>query len=80
MSTENKYFPFNEEQFNDMKTKVEPIKDYLPDNLLSYIWNNYRILSGNVTEPQPCSCGSSAALWLKAVTVIKDYIKRVEEV
>ena len=80
MDTQNKYFPFNEEQFNDMKAKVEPIKDYLPDNLLSYIWNNYRLISGNVTEPQPCSCGSSAALWLKSVTVIKDYIKRVEAV
>jgi hypothetical protein len=74
----DKYFPFNEEQFKEMKEKVEPIKDYLPDNLLSYIWNNYRLISGNVTEPQPGRCGSSAALWLKSVTVIKDYIKRVE--
>jgi hypothetical protein len=80
MSTENKYFPFNEEQFNDMKSKIGPVKDFVPDNLLHYIWNNYKLISGNVSEAQPCACGSSAGLWLKAVTVIKDYIKRVEAV
>ena len=78
--SDNKYFPFNEEQYKDMKVKIGPVKDFVPDNLLSYIWNNYKLISGNVNEPQPCGCGSAAAHWLKAVTVIKDYIKRVEAV
>lgn len=78
MSTENKYHPFTEEEFNEMKTIMEPIGSYLPDNLMSYVWNKYRIISGNVTENQPCGCASAGGLWVKAVTAIRNYIKEKE--
>jgi hypothetical protein len=78
MIIENKYHPFTEAEFNEMKTTLEGITSYLPDNLLSYVWNKYRIISGNVSENQPCSCASAGGLWVKAVNTIKDYIKEKE--
>jgi hypothetical protein len=69
---------FSIEEYQKLKEAVEGIKDYLPENLLPYIWDNYRIISGNIEEPRPCSCGSAAAHWKKAVDTIKNYIKEVE--
>jgi hypothetical protein len=69
---------FNEEEYQKLKDSIKDIKDYLPENLLPYIWDNYRIISGNREEPRPCSCGSAAAHWKKAVDTIKNYIKEVE--
>jgi hypothetical protein len=80
MSTENKYFPFNEEQYIELKQKVSTIDMHLPDSMLSYVWNNYKLISGNVTEPQPCSCSSASGLWIKAVNSLKDYVKRIESI
>ena len=69
---------FTIEEYQKLKETAEGIKDYLPENLLPYIWDNYRIISGNIEEPRPCSCGSAAAHWGKAVTTIKNYINEVE--
>jgi len=75
--SENKFHPYTEEQYIELKQKIEPIKDWLPENLLPYIWDNYKLLSGS-TENRPCSCGSAAKHWIKAVNVIKDFISKVE--
>jgi len=69
---------FTAEEYQKLKETIEPIKDYLPENLLPYIWDNYRIISGNIEEPRPCACGSAAAHWKKAVDSIKTYINEVE--
>jgi hypothetical protein len=69
---------FTAEEYQKLKETIEPIKDYLPENQLAYIWDNYRIISGNIEEPRPCSCGSAAAHWIKAVNTIKNYITEVE--
>ena len=79
MSIENKYFPFNEEQFKELKERIGVIRDNLPDNMLGYVWNNYKSITGSI-ENQPCGCASAAGHWIKAVNCIKDYIKRVEGV
>jgi len=70
---------FTVEEYQKLKETAEGIKDYLPENLLPYIWDNYRIISGNIEEPRPCSCGSAAAHWKKAVDMIKNYINEVEQ-
>ena len=69
---------FTEEEYQKLKETAKDIRDYLPENLLPYIWDNYRIISGNIEEPRPCSCGSAAAHWKKAVDSIKNYINEVE--
>lgn len=69
---------FSVEEYQKLKETAEGINDYLPENLLPYIWDNYRIISGNIEEPRPCSCGSAAKHWMKAVDTIKNYIKEVD--
>jgi len=80
MSIENKYFPLNEQQFKELKEKMSGITMHLPDSMLGYVWNNYKLISGNVTEPQPCGCASAAGHWIKAVNCLKDYVKRIESI
>ena len=65
---------FTAEEYQKLKETILPIKDYLPENILPYIWDNYRIISGNIEEGRPCSCGSAAGLWKKAVDTIRTYI------
>ena len=79
MSTENKYHPLTESEYLELKDKIQSIKDYLPEMLLSYVWNTYKTITKSV-ENQPCGCKSAAGLWRKAVDVLQDYIKRVEAV
>jgi hypothetical protein len=69
---------FTIEEYQKLKETAEGIKDYLPENLLPYIWDNYRIISGNIEEPRPCSCASAAGHWKKAVDTIKNYIREVD--
>jgi hypothetical protein len=79
MSIENKYHPLTESEYIELKGKIDSIKDYLPDMLLGYVWSTYKTITGS-TENQPCSCKSAGGLWLKAVTVLRDYLKKVEQV
>lgn len=76
---ENKYHPLTEEEYLELKDKIQSIKDYLPEMLLNYVWGTYRKITKS-NEHQPCSCGSAAGLWRKAVDVLQDYIKRVETI
>jgi len=77
--SDNKFHPYTEEAYLELKQKIEPIKDFLPESLLPYIWDNYKLISGS-QEPRPCSCGSAANHWIKAVKVIRDFINKVENV
>jgi hypothetical protein len=76
---ENKFHPLTEQEYLELKDKIQSIKDYLPEMLLNYVWSTYKRITGS-QEHQPCSCGSAAGLWRKAVDVLQDYIKRVETV
>lgn len=76
---ENKYHPLTEQEYLELKSKIESITDYLPEMLLGYVWGTYKLLTKS-NENQPCSCGSAAGLWRKAVNVLQDYLKRVEAV
>lgn len=68
---------FNEQEFNDLKALAETIKDYLPTDKVNLVWNAYKKISGNVNEPQPCTCPSSGNLWAKAVNAIREYVNSV---
>jgi len=65
---------YTEEQFKEIKEKIDSITNMIPSNMASWIWNTYKDITGS-REPQPCSCGSSARLWRKATEVIRTYVK-----
>lgn len=46
----------------------------LPEDRLTYVWENYKRITGS-NENQPCSCQSSSGLWIKAVQAIRTYIQ-----
>ena len=65
---------YTNEEFKVMVDTLDSIGNYLPDDKVGYVWSNYQKIA-NTTENQPCSCGSSAGLWKKAVDTIRTYIK-----
>ena len=76
---ENKYHPLTESEYLELKSKIDSIKEYLPDMLLGYVWDNYKKISGS-NENQPCGCKSAGGLWLKAVTVLREYLNKVDSI
>ena len=65
---------YTQEEFISLNGTLEGIGNYLPDDKLGYIWDNYQKIA-NTTEGRPCSCSSAAGLWIKAVNTIRTYIK-----
>jgi hypothetical protein len=76
---ENKYHPLTEQEYLELKSKIDSIRDYLPEMLLNYVWSTYKTITGS-TENQPCSCKSAGGLWLKAVTVLRQYLNKVDSI
>jgi hypothetical protein len=70
--------PFTIEEYQRLKEVIIPIKEFLADNHLSFIWGSYMRLE-NRHEGQPCSCPSAAKYWAAAVTALKEFIKKTEE-
>lgn len=68
---------YTEQEYNELKEFILGVKDWIPDNKLTYIWQNYLKINGH-QEPQPCGCKSSASLWAKAVNRIKEYVNEQE--
>jgi len=75
--SDNKYFPLNEQQFNELKNTLADIKDYIHESKMSYIWNTFKLVSGSI-ENQPCSCASAAGHWVRAVNALRDFVSKVE--
>ena len=65
---------YTEEEFQEIKDKINSITNNIPSGLTNWIWNTYKDISGS-NEPQPCSCGSAGRLWLKAAETIRTYVK-----
>jgi len=70
--------PFTIEEYQQIKEIVIPIREFLPTQHLSLIWNYYMRLE-NRREAQPCSCGSAAKYWAASVNALKEFIKKTEE-
>ena len=69
---------YTQEEFKSLVETLDSIGNYLPDDKANYIWDNYKKIA-NTTEGRPCTCGSSSALWKKAVDTIRNYIKENQE-
>ena len=64
---------FSEAEFEGLKMTVNSIKNHIPKDKMSLIWNSYKTITGS-KERQPCSCPSSAGLWRKAFNAVSDYV------
>ena len=76
-TTMNRYAPYTEMEFNEVKEVLANITTHIPSDKMSWIWNNYKKVT-NSTEPQPCSCGSAAGHWKRAVETLRDFVTKVE--
>ena len=64
---------YTEEEFKEIKEKINSITNMIPSSLATWVWNTYKDIKGS-REPQPCSCGSAARLWRKATEAIRTYV------
>lgn len=71
--SEDKYTPLSEVQFNEMVEILDSITTHIPSHLAGYVWGNYKLLTKS-KEPQPCTCGSSAGHWRKAVEALRTWV------
>ena len=71
------YTPYTEAEYNELKEVVNGITTHIPNDKMHYIWNNYKKITRS-TEATPCSCGSAASHWRRAVDEIRSFIKRIE--
>jgi len=71
------YTPYTEEEYIELKNVVDAIGAYIPNDKMSFIWNNYKKIT-NSHEAQPCSCGSAASHWRRAVEEIRNFIIKVQ--
>jgi len=69
---------YTKEEFISLKQTIDGIGNHLPEGLVGMIWDNYKKISGS-NENQPCTCGSSASLWRKAVETIRNYINQNQD-
>ena len=65
---------FSNEEIATMRERMSSFTNYIPNNLAGYIWNTYKKIKGT-QERQPCTCGSSAKHWRKAVDTINSFLK-----
>jgi hypothetical protein len=70
---ENKYSPFNEQEFNELKEHLDGIKSFLPEHLMGTLWSKCNMIRGERTN-QPCSCKSSAGLWGACVSDLRKFV------
>jgi len=73
----NPYAPYTEMEFNELKAIVDGITTHIPNDKMGFIWNNYKKIT-NSNEAQPCSCGSAAGHWRRAVDEIRNFITQVQ--
>lgn len=73
----DKFLPLTEVEYNELVDKLKEVTNYLPENLMSYVWNLYKRIE-NTNEPQPCGCASAGGHWKKAVEVLRNYINQVQ--
>lgn len=72
-----KYAPLSESDFNQLKTHLEGVKNFLPEHLMNPFWTWCNQIRGLKT-PQPCGCPSSAKHWGSCVEELRKFVKERE--
>lgn len=78
MSNFIRIMQYTEEELKELKEVIGSITDRIPQDKTSYIWNNYKRISGDKSN-QPCTCKSSGSLWGNALTTIQTYLRGLDE-
>jgi len=65
---------YSYEELAELKEFITNLGMHLPEDKMNYVWENYKRITGS-NEPTPCSCQSSAGLWVKSVTAIRTYVQ-----
>jgi hypothetical protein len=73
MAEENKYSPFTEAEFNEMREELSQIRLHLPEHLMGKMWSRCTRARGT-RENQPCSCKSSAGLWARCIEELRKFV------
>jgi hypothetical protein len=73
-----KYLPYTESEYKEVKEVIDSISTHIPHDRMGWIWSNHNKIL-NTNEGQPCSCGSAANHWIRAVNTIKDFVSKVEK-
>lgn len=68
---------YTEDELKELREVIGSITDRIPQDKVSYVWNNYKRISGD-KAPQPCTCKSSGGLWSKALQTIVTYLKEID--
>ena len=76
-TTMNPYAPYTQAEYIELKGILDTITTHIPNDKMGWVWNNYLKIT-NTKEPQPCSCGSAAGHWRRAVDGIRDFVNKVE--
>ena len=73
-----KYQPLSEQEYNELKTHLEGIKNFLPEHLMGPFWTWCSRIRGR-KENQPCGCKSSARLWSDCVEELRKFVRERSE-
>jgi len=65
----------SEQEFDRLVTELESIGSFLPENKMPFLWDMANKIRKD-NQPRPCACPSSAKLWSRAITELRDYTKR----
>lgn len=68
------YSPFTKEEFEKIELQLKDVGSYLPEHLMNPLWSYCTRIRG-VKENMPCSCKSSAGLWSRCVTDVRNFVK-----
>jgi len=71
------YKPYTEAEYVELKSIMKDIITHIPNDRMGWVWSNHNKIA-NTTEPQPCSCGSAAANWIRAADTIRNFILQIE--
>lgn len=70
---EIKYQPLTYAEFVELKNQIDKIRDNVPESIAPYFWDNYNRIRA-VSQPRPCMCQSSAALWIGCVNFLREWV------
>lgn len=73
----DKWFPYTETEYNELKSIAATITTHIPNDKVDWVWSNHNRINGN-NETRPCTCGSAAGHWARAMETIRSFIKRIE--
>ena len=74
MEEEQKYQPLTYTEFVELKNQLDRITVNVPESIAPYLWDNYNRIRA-VSQPRPCMCQSSAALWIGCVSFLKEWVE-----